>query len=79
MSLLGQNNYVHGDIRVDNVLLQGKDKMFVIDFEYAGKVGEARYPTDLNQSIFFSAGIKPGVKIQLQHDLDQMKLLLEMK
>ena len=40
---LHENRFVFGDLRAPNVLFS-KGKVFLIDFDWAGKIGEARYP-----------------------------------
>ncbi|KAI1785619.1 hypothetical protein LXA43DRAFT_120791 [Ganoderma leucocontextum] len=48
LSLLGERGFVHGDLRPSNVILQpmpdGSKKAYIINFDCAGKAGEARYP-----------------------------------
>jgi len=41
---------VFGDLRAVNVMVSG-DKVFLIDFDWAGKVNEARYPLYLSRSL----------------------------
>jgi len=41
---------VFGDLRAVNVMVSG-DKVFLIDFDWAGKVNEARYPLNLSKSV----------------------------
>jgi serine/threonine protein kinase len=43
-------DYCHGDIRVSNLILNpmnGEGKARLIDFDFAGKAGEKRYPSSL--------------------------------
>ncbi|KAI1786414.1 hypothetical protein LXA43DRAFT_898073, partial [Ganoderma leucocontextum] len=48
LSLLGERGFVHGGLRPSNVILQpmpdGSKKAYIINFDCAGKAGEARYP-----------------------------------
>lgn len=41
---------VFGDLRTPNVMFPG-DKAFLINFEWAGNAGEARYPRNLSRSV----------------------------
>ena len=41
---------VFGDLRAVNVMVSG-DKVFLIDFDWAGKVNEARYPLNLSTRV----------------------------
>ncbi|KAH8914190.1 hypothetical protein BT69DRAFT_1290607, partial [Atractiella rhizophila] len=36
-----QRNYVHGDVRETNILLHGRKSSYSMDFDWAGKIGEA--------------------------------------
>ena len=47
---LHDGQFVFGDLRGSNVMVS-KDKMFLIDFDWAGKVNEARYPLNLSRSV----------------------------
>ena len=47
---LHDGQYVFGDLRAVNVMVSG-DKVFLIDFDWAGKVNEARYPLNLSRSV----------------------------
>ncbi len=38
--------YVFGDLREPNVLLR-KDKLYILDFDWCGKINEVRYPLDI--------------------------------
>ena len=46
--------FVFGDLRLPNVLFS-KGKVFLIDFDWAGKSGEARYPHSLSRSVDWPA------------------------
>ena len=48
LTLLMDKKYVHGDLRRPNIRVVG-DTVWVLDFDWAGKEGEARYPPDLNK------------------------------
>jgi serine/threonine protein kinase len=70
---LHANGYVHGDIRASNILVcpskldQG---IRFIDFDEAGKAGEAIYPRNLNvKDIKRPDGAVGGQKILKEHDL----------
>lgn len=43
---LESNGMVHGDFRMNNVMIKAgeEEKAVLIDFDWAGKVGIARYP-----------------------------------
>ena len=86
---------VHGDIRAPNLMwreLDGKMDVKFIDLDWAGKVGEAKYPPGLNQKVYlevthsfheqmryqvFPDSAKCGAKIEKEHDLHMVNLLVE--
>jgi len=47
---LHDGQFVFGDLRGPNVIVSG-DEIFLIDFDWAGKVNEARYPLNLSRSV----------------------------
>ena len=50
----------------------------LLDFEWAGKMGEVCYPADLNiNNIFWHSGVEPGAKITHEHDKYQIDKLLQ--
>jgi len=51
---------VFGDLRAPNVMFSGK-KVFLIDFDWAGKVNEARYPRNLSSVVKW-----PGKAVELE-------------
>ena len=60
---------VCGDLRPPNVLFSG-GKVFLIDFDWAGKEGEARYPRGLSRSVTWAAGAQESERqlIEPKHD-----------
>ncbi|KZT68353.1 hypothetical protein DAEQUDRAFT_766353 [Daedalea quercina L-15889] len=60
---------VFGDLRRPNVLVAG-ERVVLIDFDWRGKAGEARYPSDLNLdgTIPWHDGVKRGGLIEQLHD-----------
>ena len=52
VNLFHSHDLVHGDLRNANILCNDDGKMFLLDFDWGGKVGEARYPTlELHQDL----------------------------
>ena len=49
---LHKAGWVHGDLRLCNVLFGGDDSVQLIDFEWAGKVGEAKFPENVRIESF---------------------------
>ncbi|KAI0739155.1 hypothetical protein C8Q80DRAFT_234232 [Daedaleopsis nitida] len=69
VELLHQHGMVHGDLRGQNVLYGRRmADIQVIDFDWAGKEGEARYPKDLSPAVKWPHGAEPGGLITTAHD-----------
>lgn len=62
---------MHGDLRHVNVLITDEGPMLV-DFDWAGKVGRATYPMDLNRDVEWSSGVRGGGKIRMTNDEDML-------
>ncbi|KAH8112793.1 hypothetical protein DFH11DRAFT_1603973 [Phellopilus nigrolimitatus] len=74
IALLHEDGRVFGDLRLANVLISkseaGRPRAMLIDFDWSGKEGVARYPYDRNDvDILWSEGSKPGGTIQRSHDI----------
>ena len=74
---LHEKNIVFGDLRTPNVLAL-EDKVMVIDFDWAGRAGSARYPYDiwLGAGIAWPKGVKRGGLIEKEHDLELMERVI---
>jgi hypothetical protein len=73
---LKANDFVHGDIRSNNIMVKKRheEQCVLIDFDWAGKVGEVKYPFDLNPAIT-RTGI-PGTAIGFKDDDYMLKEIL---
>ncbi|KAI0704761.1 hypothetical protein C8Q76DRAFT_603626, partial [Earliella scabrosa] len=70
VNLLHEHGMVHGDLRPQNVFMDVTAKAVrIIDFDWAGKEGEARYPGDLSPRVQWPPGARPGGLITRAHDL----------
>ncbi len=67
--VLHEHGFVHGDLRSQNIMLDKSLRLRVIDFDWAGQEGVARYPKDLSPDIPWPAGAKPGMLITKEHDI----------
>lgn len=76
LSVLG-DTFVHGDLRPSTVILKptpdGAKEAYIIDFKWAGKSGEARYPYGFIEN---APEELRGKLITRQHDEDMRSLLL---
>ncbi|KZV94011.1 hypothetical protein EXIGLDRAFT_673499, partial [Exidia glandulosa HHB12029] len=61
-------NFVHGDLRQPNILFRG-DVPLIIDYDWAGLEGEAKYPMDLSNQILWPPGVERAGAITKAHDL----------
>jgi len=72
---LHQAGLVHGDIRKANTLVgdDGRDFMLV-DFDWAGKIGEVRYPKNVTRSedLWRPDGARDGMLILADHDMTML-------
>ncbi|KAH9931727.1 uncharacterized protein BXZ73DRAFT_101632 [Epithele typhae] len=71
MGSLHDEDIVHGDLRwVNLIAVQGTDRVVVVDFDWCGKVGTARYPRDINMDpkMGWDKGVGRGELIQKAHD-----------
>lgn len=79
---LHDKGFVHGDIRDSNVLVKPKtsasdpDSVYLIDFDWAGKDQEVRYPARINTtSVRRPSGVRDGELITKAHDMDMVSFL----
>jgi len=74
--LLQSKNLVFGDLRLPNILLKD-GKVMIIDFDWCGKAGDARYPAELNldRELGWPPGVQPGSIMQKELDLFMLENL----
>ncbi|KAK1227057.1 hypothetical protein PQX77_009967 [Marasmius sp. AFHP31] len=74
---------VHGDIRAANLLVDEKSltaggdvKVYFLDFDWAGRVGDAKYPFRVNTSTMTRpSGVEGGGIITKAHDVEMVSYL----
>jgi serine/threonine protein kinase len=73
---LHDGNYVHGDLRGPNVLITEEGPK-IIDFDWSGEVGTARYPPDIlvDADHGWHHGVSRGGLIAKEHDEHLLELL----
>ena len=49
-----EGSLIHGDLRVQNIIFGQQNAVYLIDFEWAGKFGVAKFPTNANHLAFGS-------------------------
>ncbi|KAJ2912118.1 hypothetical protein MD484_g8294, partial [Candolleomyces efflorescens] len=77
--LLHEHGYVHGDIRWPNILIpegEGDEegRVMLLDFDWAGREGEVRYPHRLSRGLWVE-GVDDGELIRREHDLGMVDRL----
>lgn len=76
MNTLHEQGLVHGDVRLPNILVTKKNMLlrtYLIDFEFAGRAGEAMYPANLDLGIFTWVDVEDFPHVLKKHDLEALK------
>ncbi len=50
--VLHKKRFLHGDLRLPNIIFSEEQAVTLLDFEWSGKVGEASFPAGANASVF---------------------------
>ena len=75
MEALHSNRFVHGDLRPQNVLVVG-NSVRIVDFDWAGLEGTARYPKELNMENKWHDQVECGGLIAKEHDRYQIEEII---
>ncbi|KAH8977312.1 hypothetical protein EDB92DRAFT_1918082 [Lactarius akahatsu] len=80
LAVLHDSGLVFGDLRRPNIVIDTKgdrDRALLIDFEWVGRDGQARYPALLNNSgeIKWPTGVAPHGIMQKEHDIEMIDKL----
>ncbi|KAG1790462.1 uncharacterized protein HD556DRAFT_731545 [Suillus plorans] len=75
-SLFHRGGYVHGDIRDTNIMVK-KDfspGFMLVDFDWSGTIGEARYPVNVYQGerLWRPDGAEDGQLVMPEHDMQML-------
>jgi serine/threonine protein kinase len=74
LKILHANDLVFGDLRSPNILVTAQHQVQLVDFDWCGKVGEEKYPADINLvDIKWPEGVVPGGPLQFEHDNKMMR------
>lgn len=69
LKCLHDRSLCHGDFRHTNMLVRDSGNICILDYEWAGKVGQVRYPFYMNhQHIEWPTGASDGELITKDHD-----------
>jgi serine/threonine protein kinase len=81
LTLLHQARYVHGDLRDTNLMVRkdGQPGFMLVDFDWAGEIGEVCYPMNVNTDpeLGRPAGAYDGEIIQADHDIDMLRKIFD--
>ena len=77
VNTLHSEGFIHGDLRPPNILALADGTVRILDFDWAGCDGLAKYPKDLNTSIEWHEDVKCGGLIQKEHDDYQINKIFE--
>ncbi len=81
LETLHNANLVFGDIRHPNIMVhksqEGGEEWrgLLVDFDWAGPVGKAKYPPMLNKEIGWADGVDSATEIKKDHDLEMLNKL----
>ena len=75
LEIMGKQKCVHGDLRGPNVLVK-ENRIYIIDFEWAGADGAAHFPGVINTKIFNNVDGKAGGLITQEMDRKMVNYLL---
>ena len=75
VNVLHEGGYVYGDLRGQNIMVTNEGKVKLIDFDWAGRVGEARYPPFLS-TIDWPHGVEAFGTIEATHDQQMLVRLI---
>jgi hypothetical protein len=73
---LHQAHFVHGDVRDVNIMVRkdGKPGYMLVDFDWSGVIGEARYPINVNKvDLWRPDDVSDGMPIKSEHDMAMLE------
>lgn len=76
LDLLHSHGLVFGDLRPPNVMITRDGKVKLIDFNWAGEEGQAKYPPLISPGIAWPEGVKALAVMRREHDLDMLIRLI---
>jgi hypothetical protein len=75
LALFDRHDLVHGDLREPNVRVRG-DKVWVVDFDWAGTHGTDVYPVAVNPELKWAEGVQAAKPLRKEHDQYMVERLL---
>ena len=75
IEVLHNQNLVFGDLRSPNVMITKTNEVKLIDFNWAGVGGQAKYPSMISSDIKWAAGVEALGVIKMEHDREMLDRL----
>ena len=75
IELLHFSGLVFGDLRPPNVIITKANEVKLIDFNWAGEEGQAKYPSLISSDIKWAAGVESLGVIKKDHDMEMLNQL----
>jgi serine/threonine protein kinase len=75
LEILHDKDYAFGDLRRQNVMITRNEEVKLVDFDWAGKENETRYPLLASKAITGPLGVEGGSLIKKSHDIHMYSLL----
>jgi serine/threonine protein kinase len=75
LDLLHDCGLVFGDLRPPNVMITKANEVKLIDFDWAGEKGQAKYPYLMSPGINWPEGAEALAVIKSEHDVDMLNKL----
>ena len=75
IEILHFNGLVFGDLRSPNVTITIVNEVKLIDFNWAGEEGQAKYPSLISSDIKWAAGVEALGVIKKDHDMEMLNQL----
>jgi serine/threonine protein kinase len=75
LDLLHDKGLVFGDLRPPNVMITKESEVKLIDFNWAGEKGQAKYPYLISPGVDWPEGVKALAVMEANHDLEMLSKL----
>lgn len=75
LNILHEHGYVFGDLRCSNIMVTPKGDLKLIDFDWTGQDGVAKYPLRMSSGIDWAPGMGSMKVMKKEHDLAMLKKL----
>jgi serine/threonine protein kinase len=72
IEMLHDRGLVFGDLRSPNVMITKANEVKLIDFNWAGEEGQAKYPYLMSSDIKWAAGVEALGVIKKDHDMEML-------